>query len=177
MTRFLSTVDWQISSMMMNGSGYRYAALLLLPKSPIHRQNLSRHKVRRFQGRQPGVRDLGGGAAAAGRSGLDHPLPAIIDIVERNYARRNGVYRDLRGEGFCQGARQHDDSGFRRAVVHMFRPGANAAERADVDDPSAAGLLHEARCILAAEEDGFQIHGMNEVPILFGDFERVEAGE
>ena len=38
-------------------------------------------------------------------------------------------------------------------------------------------LLHQPRAMLAAEEDGLQIHRVNEVPIGFGDLERVEASE
>ena len=41
----------------------------------------------------------------------------------------------------------------------------------------AAGLLHEPRGVLAAEEDRLQVDGVDEVPILFGDVERVEPGE
>ena len=38
-------------------------------------------------------------------------------------------------------------------------------------------LPHQARALLAAEEDRLQVHGVDEVPVALGDLERIEAGE
>jgi hypothetical protein len=58
-----------------------------------------------------------------------------------------------------------------------MRPGPNSAERTDIHDPSAACRKHQFRRSLAAEKDRFQVYVMNVVPLRFGDFEWVDAGE
>src|SRR5689334_6025503 len=59
----------------------------------------------------------------------------------------------------------------------MLGPGAQSAERADVDDASAAMALHDARRLLAAEEGCLEVDRVDEVPIRLGNIEGIEAGE
>ncbi len=53
-------------------------------------------------------------------------------------------------------------------------PGPDAAERTYVDNTAAAVSVHPLRSLLAAKERGFQVYAMDEIPIGFGDLERIE---
>ena len=46
-----------------------------------------------------------------------------------------------------------------------------------IHDAPRAGLLHQQRALLAAEKRGLQIHVVDEVPIGFGDLERIASAE
>src|SRR5687767_6105544 len=61
--------------------------------------------------------------------------------------------------------------------MRMLSPRPYAAQRADIYDPAAARLLHQSRSALATKEDRFQIHRVDEVPILLGDIHWIEPGE
>ncbi len=51
------------------------------------------------------------------------------------------------------------------------------AQRTEVDDPAAALPLHQQRRLLAAEKDGLQIDGVDEVPVLLRNLQRIEPRE
>ncbi len=61
--------------------------------------------------------------------------------------------------------------------MRVCRPWADAAERRDVDDSAGAGFLHEQGRLLAAEERGFQIYAVDEIPVGFGDFQWIFSTE
>src|SRR5689334_18683183 len=61
--------------------------------------------------------------------------------------------------------------------MRVLSPRPDSAERADIHDPAAALPFHDAGGLLAAEERGLEVDGVDEVPVGFGDIERVEAGE
>ena len=46
-----------------------------------------------------------------------------------------------------------------------------------IHDPPAARLQHQARGLLAAEKHRLQIHGVDEIPVLLRDLQRIEARE
>ena len=59
--------------------------------------------------------------------------------------------------------------------MNVFGPGPDTAERTDVHNAPRSLFFHLLRAFLAAEESRFQIDIMNEIPICFGDFQRIEA--
>src|SRR5687767_3959924 len=59
----------------------------------------------------------------------------------------------------------------------MVSPRTYAAQRADRDDPPSVTRSHQSRRFLTTEERPLQIDGMNEVPLLFGYFKRIDLGE
>ncbi len=61
--------------------------------------------------------------------------------------------------------------------MSVMRPGFEGSQRTDVYYMSSVAGQHDLRGSLAAEEDGFQIDVVNEVPVGFFDFERIEACE
>src|SRR5205807_959175 len=71
-----------------------------LAQTAVHREILARHELRCLQEKYDRVGDLVGRAAALRRSRFDHLLPPLVDIVERNHARRDRVHRDRRRERF-----------------------------------------------------------------------------
>jgi len=123
------------------------------------------------------VGDLFRRSGPAHGSGVDHGLDARVNVVERNHAGRDGIHRDARRKGFGEGLSEHDDSGFRSAVMGVLGPGANAAQGTNIHNASRALRVHLAGRFLAAEERALQVHVVNEIPIGFSDFKRVEARE
>ena len=93
--------------------------------------------------------------------------------AEVDDAGGDGVDGDLGGEGFGQGAGHVDDAGFGGAVGYVAGPGADAAERADVDDAASSAFEHESGGGLAGEEHGFEVDVVDAVPVFFGQFENV----
>ena len=61
--------------------------------------------------------------------------------------------------------------------MRVLGPRSNTPERADIDDPSLAMFAHLSGGLLAAKERRFQIHVMDEIPIGFRYFQRVEPCE
>src|ERR1035441_6275099 len=150
---------------------------LSLAQSTIDGENLACNEIRRSEEIHHRIGNFGGSPAAPRRSVLDHALAALVDVFERNHAGSDGIHGDFGSEGLGERAGEHDDASFGSAVVGVLRPGTDAAQRTDVDDAPIALPLHEARGLLAAEEDRLQVNGVDEVPIPLGDVERVEAGE
>src|ERR1017187_3230198 len=150
---------------------------LSLAQSAIDGENLTCNEIRRLQKIHHGVGNFGGGAATPRRGVLDHALAALVDVFEGDRAGGDGIHGDFGSEGLGECAGEHDDAGFGSAVVGVLRPGSDAAQGTDVDDAATALPLHEARRLLAAEEDRLEVDGVDEVPIPLGDVERVDAGE
>src|SRR5260221_8988586 len=61
--------------------------------------------------------------------------------------------------------------------MRILGPRADSTQRADVNYAAAAGLAHQARALLAAEEYRLQVYRMNEIPIRFSDVHRIEGRE
>ena len=62
--------------------------------------------------------------------------------------------------------------------MSVMGPRLDAAERTDVDDTAAVALGdHPPGGLLAAKEDRFQVDGVDKIPILFSNFERIDACE
>ena len=102
---------------------------LPIVQTTIYGQDLTSNKGGRGQKEVNGVGDFFRLAGALHRSGVNHGLHARVDVmVKRDHAGRNGVDRNLRREGFREGFSEHDDAGFRSAVVGMFGPRADAAK-------------------------------------------------
>src|SRR6185312_7561805 len=150
---------------------------LTLAQPTVHGNHLPGDKPGALQKKQHRLSDLFSGPGPSGRSRRNKPLDALIDLVERNHAGRNGIDRDLRGPCARQRARQHHDSGLGRAVMRVIRPGPQRAERTEIDDVSAIARQHDLRRGLAAKEYGFEVDGMNEVPIRLFDRQRIELSE
>src|SRR5262249_11553434 len=150
---------------------------LSLAQTPVNRQDLTSDEVRRSEEIYNSARDFLGSSAAFRRSVLNHTKSALIDIVERDHAGGDRVHGDFGRERLGERPGQHDHARLRGTIMSVLGTGADAAERADVDDSSAAVLLHDTCSLLAAEEGRFEVDRVNEVPIGFGDFEWVEAGE
>jgi hypothetical protein len=116
--------------------------------------------------------------ALGGRLGAEGLQGSSVGLFKGNGTGSHAVDADLGGPGAGHGARHVDDAGFGGAVVHVFRPGFDATDRGDVYDPAAFGLLqHGAGGLLGAEEVGFEVGGMDEVPVGFGDQKRIDPGE
>src|ERR1035438_3498875 len=154
-----------------------YSLPLSLAQSAIDGENLTCNEIRRLQKIHHGVGNFGGGAATPRRGVLDHALAALVDVFEGDRAGGDGIHGNFGSEGLGERAGEHDDAGFGSAVVGVLRPGTDATQGTDVDDAAIALPLHEARRLLAAEEDRLEVDGVDEVPIPLGDVERVEAGE
>ena|SRR5579885_3588711 len=58
-----------------------------------------------------------------------------------------------------------------------MRPGEQAAQRTDVYDASTVSIDHAARGLLAAKEGRFEIDGVDEIPVLLGEFQRIDGRE
>ena len=96
---------------------------------------------------------------------------ALLLTGEQNRPRRDAIHQDLRGKGFGERARQHNDAGFGRAVMGITRPGFQAPERRNVDDSSAPFLLfHDACRGLRAEECSLQVDPQYAIPVALGEF-------
>lgn len=62
--------------------------------------------------------------------------------------------------------------------MNVIRPGADSAERAYVNNPSAGTVsFHLPRAFLATKEGRLEIHAVNEVPVRLADIEGVETRE
>src|ERR1700733_10235065 len=61
--------------------------------------------------------------------------------------------------------------------MRIHCPRTDAAERTEVHDAPGAVFLHEQSGLLAAKERGFEIHVVDEIPVGFGELERIAAAE
>src|SRR5207245_2834647 len=84
--------------------------------------------------------------------------------------RRDAIHTDaLARPRRAQLAREHDDGGFRRAVVRHHRRAVDAGDRRDVHDDSGALRHHLLAGPLAAEEDAVEVDADDGVPTVDRD--------
>jgi hypothetical protein len=148
-----------------------------LAESAVDGQSLPSDEIRCGQEKQYSIGDFIGSPRAAGGGFVDQAARPLVRFAEQDHARRDRIHGDLRREGFSQRAGHHDDPRLRRAVVRVVRPRPDTAQRAEVNDASAVGREHAPPSLLAAEKGRLQVDGVNEIPVGFGDFERIDGGE
>lgn len=159
------------------------ASLTLPPLSQrqaaIDHRELPGNKLRGREEVDHGIGNLIASAKALGGSlGAEGLQGSRLSFFKGNGTRGHAVDADPGSPGPGHSAGHVDDAGFGGAVVNVFRPGLNAADRRDVDDPATFGLLqHGAGSLLGAEEVGLEVGGMDEVPIGFRDQEWIDAGK
>src|SRR5690348_2683780 len=104
---------------------------LALAQSAVDRQNLASNKIRRSEKEVHSFGDLFGPSRSPHWSCVDHSLNIrlhlLITMIESDDARRDGVHRNHGSQSFGQRFGHHDHAGFRRTVMNVICPWANAS--------------------------------------------------
>lgn len=169
----ISTAAWEF-----------FNATLTLPplsqrQATIDNRQLPGHELRRRQVIDNSVSDLIAGTEATGGRPLEKFLQRrAVRFFKGNRPWRDAVHADLRCPGPGHRPRHMDHPGLRGAVVNVHRPGLDPADRADVHNPAAPGLLqHLPSRLLRTKEISLQVGRVDEVPIRLGHEQRIDFGE
>lgn len=167
-----STAPWEFfhASMTLPPLSQRQAA--------VHDGQLAGDEARGGEIENNGVGDLIAGAETSGRSFVAQGKQwGGIGLLKGDGSGGHAVDTDRGGPGAGQGLGHVDDTGLRGAVVGIVGPRLDTADGGNVDDASLPARHHAASSLLGTKKVGFEVGGMDKVPIGLGNFERIDASE